>query len=620
MSVFGRRQVQAPFVLSETESPASPGQAKAVDTARTWRTDAWFWAALFLLNALLFLPLYLLNLQEMSFLPPLTRSAQSWREAAVQLLSWRSNFDIFRVNVELLVMAALWTFAAFTRKRWLRVGFVTFYVILLSYYIYEGIVLSLWMTEPVFYNHYFMAIDGLLFLLEGIRLSPLVYIGAFVGLIALIAGIAWLMRRVLPDATKPQIGHWSRVALATLAGVALLSVVAYRGVLAKPEMVVSSLAYKLDRNIHESVRMYGNTNAINDRTIRQAYNYSRYPLAEKPNIYLIFVESYGSVLYKRDDYAVAYREMLEELEPRYADAGWNVASTLSASPTWGGGSWMSYTSAMFGLHVAEHPYYMTLFEQYQQQDYPDLATWLQDQGYTYYRASTLSKELKESLWDKYSNFYGVDDWIRYADLEYVGQRYGWGPAPPDQYVVNFARDHMEAEGDGPNLFFYITQNSHYPWMPIPEVADDWRSLNVPEDDQTVPSDEEIEHAQRRANYLDSIDYELEYLTRFILERGTENDIFVLVGDHQPPRVSRRADGFETPMHIISRNSDFIAALDEYGFTDGLLVDLDTNEPLRHEGFFSMFARALLTVYGEDPENLPPYLPKGVLLLTNENVE
>ena len=130
--------------------------------------------------------------------------------------------------------------------------------------------------------------------------------------------------------------------------------------------------------------------------------------------------------------------------------------------------------------------------------------------------------------------------------------------------------------------------------------------------------DDIEHDQRRANYLNSIDYELEYLTRFILERGTENDIFVLVGDHQPPRVSRRDDGFETPMHIISRNPDFIAGLAEYGFTPGLHVDVASNEPLRHEGFFSMFARALLSAYGEDPDTLPPYLPKGVLLLTDPN--
>ena len=616
MSVFSRRQAQAPFVFSETVTADSPPQVHA--PARTWRTDAWFWSSFFVLNALLFLPLYLLNLQEMSFLPPLARTAHSWRDGAVQLLSWRSNFDIFRVNVELLAIVALWSFVAAVRRRWVRALFVVFYVLLLSYYIYEAIVLSFWMMEPIFYNHYYMARNGVVFLLEGMGLSPLVYVGAALALLAVLAGINWLMRRALPAAATPQIGHWSRVVLAVLMGVGLLSLVAYRGVLAKPEMVFSSLGYKLDRNIHASLRLYNDAAAISDRTIRQAYDYSQYDLAETPNIYLIFVESYGSVLYKRDDYAVAYRELLDALEPRYEEAGWHVATTLSTSPTWGGGSWMAYTSAMFGLHIAEHPYYMTLFDQYQQLDYPDLATWLQEQGYTYYRASTLSKELNESMWDKYRNFYGVDEWIRYSDLNYVGQRYGWGPAPADQYVVNFARDRMEADGDGPHLFFYITQNSHFPWMPIPAVADDWRTINVPEDDQVVPSDDEIEHDQRRTNYLNSIDYELEYLTRFILERGTEDDIFVLVGDHQPPRVSRRDDGFETPMHIISRNPDFIAGLAEYGFTPGLHVDLASNEPLRHEGFFSMFARALLSTYGDDPDNLPPYLPKGVLLLTDPN--
>lgn len=586
--------------------------------AQQWRTELGFWASFFVLNGLLFLPLYALNVQEMSFLP-LAEGTRSGREAAAQIFAWRTNFDIFRINIELLAVVALWSFVAVVRRRTVRALVVVLYLLVLSYYTYEGIVLSIWNNEPVFYNHYFMAQDGVLFLLEGIRLSPFVYVAVLAGFAALVGIIVWLMRRVLPARSQPQVGRWSRVVLAALVGVSLLALFAYRGALAQPEMVVSSLAYKLERNIQESMRMYSDAAAINDRTIRQAYNYNRYDLAERPNIYLIFVESYGSVLYKRDDYQVAYRKLLAELEPQYEDAGWHAATALSAAPTWGGGSWMSYTSAMFGIYVAEHPFYLTLFDKYQQLDYPDLSTWLQDQGYTYYRASSLSKELKESLWEKYTNFYGVDEWIRYSDLEYVGQRYGWGPAPPDQYVLNFAQDYMEAAA-GPRLFFFITQNSHYPWMPIPEIVEDWRTLNVPEDDQVVPSDDEIEHAQRRMNYFNSIDYELTYLTRFILERGTENDIFVLVGDHQPPRVSRRADGFETPMHIISRNADFIADLGEYGFVDGLDVELDANPPLRHEGFFSLFARTLLKNYGEEPEKLPPFLPKGVLLLTNEHVE
>ncbi|MEZ4582405.1 MAG: hypothetical protein R3A10_12350 [Caldilineaceae bacterium] len=273
-----------------------------------------------------------------------------------------------------------------------------------------------------------------------------------------------------------QIGHWSQMALAVLMGVGLLSLVAYRGVLAKPEMVFSSLGYKLDRNIHESLRLYNDASAISDRAIRQAYDYSQYDLAETPNIYLIFVESYGSVLYKRDDYAVAYRELLDALEPRYADAGWHVATTLSTSPTWGGGSWMAYTSAMFGLHIAEHPYYMTLFDQYQQLDYPDLATWLQEQGYTYYRASTLSKETQRVHVGQVPQLLrrGRVDSLQRSQLRGSALRLGAGAGRP-------VRGQLRPGPDGGRRRRPASLLLHHPKLPLPVDADSkkWPTTGAP---------------------------------------------------------------------------------------------------------------------------------------------
>ena len=33
-------------------------------------------------------------------------------------------------------------------------------------------------------------------------------------------------------------------------------------------------------------------------------------------------------------------------------------------------------------------------------------------------------------------FYSVDQWILYDDLQYTGDRYGFGDCPPDQYSIN----------------------------------------------------------------------------------------------------------------------------------------------------------------------------------------
>ena len=170
---------------------------------------------------------------------------------------------------------------------------------------------------------------------------------------------------------------------------------------------------------------------------------------------------------------------------------------------------------------------------------------------------------------------------------------------------------VKATTDEPLMFFTITQNSHYPWKPHPELVDDWRMLNqsAPEDEpvdpDTIPLDE------MRTNHLNAIEYQLRMLTQFILDVGDENSIFVLIGDHQPPAVSRRADGWSTPMHIISRDAAFVEAFSQYGFIPGLSVT-DLEPALRHEGFYSMFMRELLSRYGASKLAQPAYLPEGIV--------
>jgi hypothetical protein len=105
---------------------------------------------------------------------------------------------------------------------------------------------------------------------------------------------------------------------------------------------------------------------------------------------------------------------------------------------------------------------------------------------------------------------------------------------------------------------------------------------------------------------------LRLLTDFILNGGDEDAIYVLVGDHQPPSVSRRDDGYETPVHIVSRDPELIANLAEFGFEPGAVVSA-TEPQLHHEGLYSMLVRLLVETYGVRPATAPEYLPQGVLL-------
>jgi hypothetical protein len=575
--------------------------------------DLLFWGCFLFLNGLLFLPLYLMNASETALFPHEWTNWQNLRQFAASLLLWRENTDPFRLNVELAVLLALWVNTTWLRRGAVRWLVMALYFVAFAYYLYEGIMVSLYRDEPVFYNHYFLIKDGLAFLLDHLHLSLWVYLLTGVGIAALVALLIWAVRVLTDGGIPSQMSRASRVTIAALAVAVAATALAYRGVLADPRMVVSSLAFKLERNISASYTLYQNLAQFDDAEIRAAYDYSSHTLERKPNIYIIFIESYGSVLYKRDDWRVAYIELLDKVENTLLANGFQVASALSASPTWGGGSWLAYTSAIFGMRIDNHPQYLTLMDRYQQENprYPDFGAYLRGQGYFYQWVTSLSVELRDSVWDKYSRFYGVDQWLRYRDLDYQGLHYGWGPAPSDQYVLGYAVDQALKAVDQPRVVFYITQNSHYPWDPLPPLVEDWRTLGLPTDQAEVPPAEGLSHPEIRQNYFDAIDYSLNMLAQYIIDRANEDAVFILIGDHQPPRVSRRADGYETPVHIITRDPEFVGNLVPHGFERTMRVYRE--QPImRHEGLYSLLARTLAETYGTHPDAAPEFMPEGVM--------
>ena len=587
--------------LSRRSRLPSPG----LGSPKRYHGDFGFWAAFIVLHSLLFLPVVLMDREDGAFLPTIHLAGQSLDQVWRQLFVWRREPDLLRFNSEIILFAAVWTFWLSLRKSVIRYAFVFLYVLIFLYYLYEGVTFTFFSVEPVFYAQLRMATEGFSFFLENARVTTAFVAGTLLLIVGGAVLVARLARYVLPDSGP---GPFSGAMLGLLAAIVVIQAIFLPDRISRPEMVFSSIVAKMARNISESQRVHDSVKRSDSANVRLVYDYGRYNLAQHPPIYIIFSESYGTVLYKRTDWWVRYKALSQRLDKKLADAGWHVSSARSLAPTWGGGSWMSYTSALFGLRISSDPQYYALLDRYQYEEYPDMGRFLKGQGYLYYRLTALSMGLPESQWRKYASFYGVDRWLQYEDLNYVGPEYGWGPAPPDQYSLNFARETMRSETEGPYLFFTITQNSHYPWTPQPRLAESWQQLSRP-GPAPPPSTELIEHSERRQNYWNAIEYQLEMLTDFILTEPNDDAIFVVVGDHQPPRVSRREDGWDTPMHIISKNSAFVASFEEFGFKSGLAV-WESEPSFRHEGFYSLFVRQLLAAYGNDGE-LPRYLPEGV---------
>ena len=297
-----------------------------------------FWGSFAILNLLLFLPLALLDAQS-SMLPPAATLDGGWWLAFNRIFIWRENLDPLRLSLELVLMAALWVWLGRLRRSWIGVVFGVLYAVMLAYAIYEAIVIAIYFLEPSFYSQYYLARDGLPFLFEHVNAGWWVYAGGVLGLLVGAAAVVGLWSVLLHSGAAPGLRRGTRIGIAALAALALAAAVVYQVYTARPEMVVSSFGFKLQKNLEVSAKIHQDVLSFDDATVRSIYDYSGYRLQQKPDIYMIFIESYGSVLYKRPHFTPPYRALLSELEETFDNAGWNVATALSESPTWGGGSW-----------------------------------------------------------------------------------------------------------------------------------------------------------------------------------------------------------------------------------------------------------------------------------------
>ncbi|MFC1997328.1 sulfatase-like hydrolase/transferase [Chloroflexota bacterium] len=558
-------------------------QKKYAFTVRTH-----IWVAYVLFNAGLLLPVFIFKVSD---------------AAKVQL------------NLEVAVLFALWAiFGGRCGKwgsRWFAAGFGLFYVVALVYKSYAAALLGLYQREANFFNDYSFVLGGMSFLLDALNLSLWVYLAGVTAIIVLIGLIFWGARTTFEGILIPALGRATRLGIIALGSISILVGGLFPRITADLQMPLSSVTAEMMENIRRSLESRENLKTFVTIDPTDSYDYAQYPLSETPDVFFIFIESYGSVVYKRPHFASPYLRMSEALEKSLANDGWSAVSTLSEAPTWGGGSWMSYTSALFGVLVEQQSEYDALKVKYSLLEYPNIGRYFSSQGYDYVWVVPINRRLPKTREAIDQRFYGADRWITFDTLNYKGPLFGWGPSPPDQFTFGFIQEFVPQQ-EQPTFLVYLTQNSHYPWTPIPPVLDDWREFENLDMQAGVLSEAQkkgLSLGESRQNYLQTVGNTLDSLEEFIASLEKENSVIVLIGDHQPPAVSRHEDGYGTMVHIISQDVDLLASFHEYGFVDGLV--LENLEPtIRHEGLYSLFVRNFIAQYGKSPWILPPYLPDG----------
>lgn len=80
-----------------------------------------------------------------------------------------------------------------------------------------------------------------------------------------------------------------------------------------------------------------------------------------PNIVIVCVESYGSIVYRDPRCGAGISALLRSHEPDLTQCGYRFASTFSDAPLFAGGSWLSYASFVYGAPIDNVQLYDGLF-------------------------------------------------------------------------------------------------------------------------------------------------------------------------------------------------------------------------------------------------------------------
>ncbi|MEM7374494.1 MAG: sulfatase-like hydrolase/transferase [Bacteroidota bacterium] len=581
-----------------------------------------FWLGFWALNLLLFLPGFIANWEFGTFFPSSSLDEKDGL-AAGWIFLIRDNFDLFRLSIEWYLMTG-----GLLLLRKFRLPFRIFawvfgllYLVILLYQIYYAGSLSIYGQHPYFKNDFVLIKEVLPIFLDQVSGGSMsIYVFGAIG-IAMLIGIVSIGYMVFVKRIQTfSIGRsfwiiWGFLGTLIIANLLLGGKHEYR----KDYYT----CVRTSALIHASMHLPNEEKFDRLAKLPLYANYLNMKLEQRPNVYLLFVESYGRAAATKKWVKNEYASAIEGIGDTLAAAGWHSASAYSVAPILGGKSWLSFTTVMTGVKIENHVHFTELLENYP--DYPHIFRFLESQDYQTFRMKTFSQQ-KASTEEAYAfqqRFFDFDLWLKHPDIPYSGYEYDFHGGIPDQYAMNYLHEEVATDTTRPMGMFFITMASHVPWFPPPPLVEDWRMLDsIKTDPYEIEIPDSLTSRYDRfmaritdkltPRYVTTILYDLRMLSQFIRQKADPNSIFIVLGDHQAPMVTYYGgDGLEVPVHIISQDTSFLNSLSEYGFNTGMEADTTLPAPMLHEGIYSMFMRELMSHYGVENQSIPVYLPEGI---------
>ena len=471
----------------------------------------------------------------------------------------------WRPEVEVLVLVGLVAvFAALGRRmptalRWWAAGLLTVGALL------HGIAAAV----PSFFEReldlywdlpHVPSLIGLFFAAKGWVKGSLILAGVALGLVALTAAIALLLRlmeRALRGRGRPGLA----LVVVGLSAVLLPIPWPTLGPLASAGMS-TEVAHQIGnawfsfRVLNGGAGPYGEALASPEPPVRDLNKLQGH------DVYLVFFESYGTTVLDDAQFAAEIKPALAAFESSAEDAGYYIVSNRIDSPTFGGGSWLAHGTIASGLKLDRFLYRLLLSSKRR-----TLPQYFAAAGY---RSLDIMPGIKKP-WPE-GAYWGFDRLITAKDLAYAGPEFGWFDVP-DQWTLKKALEVVDAEPHPPQFTQIVLVSSHTPFAPVPPYVEDWADVGpykgiAQEEWDRIYKDPDWWHLE--APYLQTVKYDLKALAGWMRQLKGQ-PLIIILGDHQPPGFVSGAEAPHTvPIHVLSRDEDLVLPFTNLGYVAGAI--------------------------------------------------
>jgi hypothetical protein len=287
---------------------------------------------------------------------------------------------------------------------------------------------------------------------------------------------------------------------------------------------------------------------------------------KRRDVYLVYLESYGTTVFDTPEFRAGLSESLSHFETSLRSAGYTIASNRLVSPTFGGGSWLAHATLASGVRLDDPVVYALLLDSGRKL----LPAYFRDAGW---RTVDIAPGIKAPS-TKATAAWGFDREIFASELDYRGPSFGWF-AIPDQFTLDRAATIRSALGPAPPVFTQLVLvSSHIPFAPVPPYLADWDDSGTFASVPRTVMDEvrrQPDWSRLAPEYLDSLRYDFAVLEGWLTSRMNGDGLVILLGDHQPPAIvgGQSQPPWTVPIHVLSRDPELITPFVAEGYVSGI---------------------------------------------------